>query len=56
MNLSFPICEHLSQLSIVNNSTGWMPVFDDDSGKSWDERLFNRDVAFGGKTIHVVGL
>ncbi len=56
MNLSFPICEHLSQLSIVNNSTGWMPVFDDDSGKSWDEKLFNRDETCEGKTIHVVGL
>ena len=56
MNLSFSICEQLSQVSIVNNSSGWMPVFDDDAGKPWDERLFTRDEAFDGKTIHVVGL
>ncbi len=25
-------------------------------GKSWDEKLFTRDVPFDGKTIHVIGL
>ena len=35
---------------------GWMAVFDDDASKSWDEKLYNRDVVFDGKTIHVVGL
>ena len=24
--------------------------------KSWDEKLYNRDVEFNGKTLHVVGL
>ena len=56
MNLSFSICEHLSQLSFVNNSAGWMPVFDEDKAKPWDEKIFTRDETFGGKTIHVVGL
>ena len=28
----------------------------DDAGKSWDEKLFTRDVDFAGKTLHVVGL
>ena len=56
MNLSFSICEHLSQLSFVNNSSGWMAVFDVDSAKSWDEKIYARDETFGGKTIHVVGL
>ena len=35
---------------------GWMPVFDEDKSKSWEEKLYNRDVAFGGKTLHIVGL
>ncbi len=33
-----------------------MPVFDEDKAKPWDEKLFRRDVEFGGKTIHVIGL
>ena len=35
---------------------GWMPIFDDDKARSWDERLYNRDEMVNGKTIHVVGL
>ena len=35
---------------------GWMVVFDDDGSKSWDEKIFTRDVDFNGKTIHVIGL
>ncbi len=55
MNLSLSICEQLSQLPIVNNRSR-MPVFDDDADKPWDEKIFNRDETFGGKTIHIVGL
>ena len=35
---------------------GWMAIFDEDKSKSWDEKLYRRDVTFDGKTIHVVGL
>ena len=35
---------------------GWMPIFDQDTTKPWDEKLYNRDVALGGKTLHIVGL
>ncbi len=35
---------------------GWMAVFDTDSDKPWDEKLYNRDIDFNGKTLHVVGL
>jgi hypothetical protein len=35
---------------------GWMAVFDEDSGRSWDEKIYSRDVAFDGKTLHIVGL
>ena len=33
-----------------------MAVFDNGKKKSWDEKLYNRDVEFNGKTLHVVGL
>ncbi len=45
--------DYLDRLGLAE---GWMPVFDDDKSKTWEERLYNRDEAFGGKTIHVVGL
>ncbi len=45
-----------SYLDALGLAEGWMPVFDDDAGKPWDERLFTRDEIFDGKIIHVVGL
>ena len=33
-----------------------MPIFDEDKAKSWEEKLYNREVVVNGKTIHVVGL
>ena len=33
-----------------------MPVFDVSSSKSWEEKLYNRDVTFNGKVLHIVGL
>ena len=33
-----------------------MPIFEKSKDKSWDEKIYSRDVAFGGKTIHLVGL
>ena len=35
---------------------GWMAVFDADKSKPWDEKLYSRDIEFGGKTLHLVGL
>ena len=35
---------------------GWMPIFDEDKTKPWEEKLFLRDEVVNGKTIHVVGL
>ncbi len=43
-------------LGTLGLSEGWMPIFDEDKAKAWDEKLFTRDETFGGKTIHVVGL
>ena len=35
---------------------GWMAVFDADKSKSWDEKLYNHDIEFNGKTLHLIGL
>ncbi len=43
-------------LDSLGLAEGWMPVFDEDRAKPWDEKLFVRDEPFAGKTIHVVGL
>ena len=35
---------------------GWMSVFDEGKSKTWEEKLYNREVEQDGKAIHVVGL
>ena len=37
-------------------SEGWMAVFDEDMTKSWDEKIYNRDITLDGKTLHIIGL
>jgi len=37
-------------------AVGWMPVFDDDKAKPWEEKLYWRDEIVADKMIHVVGL
>lgn len=54
--MALVICEHLWHLSFVNTRRRWMPVFDEDKSKPWDEKLYNRVVEFNGKTLHIVGL
>ena len=44
---------YLDKLGLVE---GWMPIFDPDPAKPWEEKLYNRDVELGGKTLHIVGL
>ena len=43
-------------LDTLNLSEGWMPIFEKSKEKSWDEKIYSRDVEFEGKTIHVIGL
>ena len=43
-------------LDTLGLSEGWMAIFDEDKSKPWEEKLYSRDVAFNGKTLHVVGL
>ena len=53
--LPIVICEQLCQLRFVNNRSR-MPIFDEDKSKTWNEKLYNRDVELNGKTLHIVGL
>jgi len=46
----------LGYLDKLGLAEGWMPIFDEDKSKPWDEKLYTRDVSLGGKTLHVVGL
>lgn len=43
-------------LDSLGLAEGWMPIFDKSKDKSWDEKIYSRDVEFGGKTLHIVGL
>ena len=43
-------------LDTLGLSEGWMAVFDDDASKSWEEKIFLRDMSVDGKTLHIVGL
>ena len=43
-------------LDALGLEEGWMAVFDEDMAKSWDEKIYNRDISLSGKTLHIVGL
>ena len=44
---------YLDKLGLVE---GWMPIFDPDPAKPWEDKLYTRDIALDGKTLHIVGL
>ena len=37
-------------------SEAWMPIFEKSTEKTWDEKIYSRDVTVDGKAIHVIGL
>ena len=43
-------------LDVLGLEEGWMPIFEKSMEKTWDEKIYSRDVAVEGKTIHVIGL
>ena len=50
------LAQFLGYLDHLGLKEGWMPVFDEDKAKPWEEKIFLRDVTVDGKTIHIVGL
>ena len=43
-------------LDKLEQPEGWMAIFDEDKSKSWEEKLYSRDMVFNGKTLHLIGL
>ena len=43
-------------LDSLGLSEGWMPIFEKSKEKTWDEKIYTRDVVVDGKSIHVIGL
>ena len=43
-------------LDKLEQPEGWMAIFDEDKSKSWEEKLYSRDVEFNGKALHLIGL
>ena len=51
---SYALCtKYLDSLGL---SEAWMPIFEKSAEKTWDEKIYARDVSIGGKTIHLIGL
>ncbi len=46
------LCGYLQSLGLDH---GWLVVFDVRAGRSWDERLWQREVAHAGRTVTVLG-
>jgi len=46
----------LGYLDKLGLNEGWMPIFDPDPVKPWEDKLYNRDIELAGKTLHIVGL
>ncbi len=53
------LAEGVGQLSAyldqLGETEGWLLVFDQRPGRSWDERLWSRDEVHGGRTLHLRG-
>ncbi len=42
-------------MTTLGEATGWLVIFDRDTAKKWDEKIFWVTENYEGKTIHVVG-
>jgi len=47
------LLDYLDKLGLAE---GWMPIFDEDKSKPWEEKLYTRDIVRDGKMLHIVGL
>lgn len=46
------LCDYLDRLGLQE---GWLLIFDQRKGRTWEQRIWNEDVAEGGRTLHLVG-
>ncbi len=42
-------------LDTLGLNEGWLVIFDQRKGRTWEERITNEDVSDGGRTLHLVG-
>ena len=60
MKRNFSPTESTAQLAgyldTLGLKEGWMAIFDEDASKSWDEKIYTRDIEIDGKTLHLIGL
>ena len=60
MKRNFSPIESTAQLAgyldTLGLKEGWMAIFDEDASKSWDEKIYTRDIEIDGKTLHLIGL
>ena len=60
MKRNFSPTESTAQLAgyldTLGLKEGWMAIFDEDTSKSWDEKIYTRDIEIDGKTLHLIGL
>jgi hypothetical protein len=42
-------------LDRLGDAEGWLVVFDQRPGRTWEERTWTREVEVDGKRLHVVG-
>jgi hypothetical protein len=43
-------------MDVYGAREGWLAIFDRDTGKSWDEKIYMDKETAGDKTVTVVGL
>jgi len=45
----------LGYMDRIGSNTGWLVIFDKDTKKSWDEKIYLREETVGEKTVTVIG-
>jgi hypothetical protein len=46
----------LRYMDVYGAAEGWLAIFDRDTGKSWNEKIYMEKETVGGKTVTIVGL
>jgi len=42
-------------MDTMDENCGWLIIFDRDTNKSWDEKIYSRTETYNNKTIHILG-
>ena len=49
------LAQVVGYLDTVGESEGWLLIFDQRAGRSWEERLWTEEAEVGAKRVHVRG-